>query len=133
MRSEISREWTRRKCLSLLGAGAAASLVPSWVGEAAAPSDFARGAVIRTVLGDVAPDSLGSAATLFHDHLSFEWARVTGRQDRPGPAKDVALLSHELDLAAADGVGCIVDAGISDVGRDVDFLRQLARRTKVDG
>jgi len=131
VRSETSREWTRRKCLSLLSTGAAASLVPSWAGGAAAPLDAPRGAVIRTVLGDVAPASLGSAATLFHEHLSFEWARVTGRQDRDGPAKDLALLSQQLDLAAADGVGCIVDAGTTDVGRDVDFLRQIARRTRV--
>ena len=131
MRSNTSREWTRRECVRLLSAGAAASLVPSWVGAAAAPSNAPRGDVIRTVLGDVAPAALGSAATLFHEHLSFEWARVTGRQDRPGPAQDVTLLSQQLDLAAADGVGCIVDAGTTDVGRNVDFLRQIALRTRV--
>jgi phosphotriesterase-related protein len=87
--------------------------------------------VIRTLLKDVSPDTLGMKATLFHEHLSFEWARVTGRQDRPGPAKDVNPVLEQLNAAALEGVGCIVDAGTNDVGRDVGFLKQLAMQTSV--
>jgi phosphotriesterase-related protein len=122
---------TRREVLRLVAAGAGAALVPRWAALSARQGNQARGAIIRTVLKDIAPDSLGSAATLFHEHLSFEWARVTGRQDRPGPDKDPAYLADQLDIAAGDGVGCIVDAGTTDVGRDVAFLRQIAARTRV--
>jgi phosphotriesterase-related protein len=93
-----------------------------------------RGPVVRTVLNDVPPDALGSAATLFHEHLSFEWARVRGPNGRgipTGPEKDVALVAEQINIAAAEGVGCIVDAGTTDVGRDVDFLRHVAERTRV--
>jgi phosphotriesterase-related protein len=124
---------TRREVLRLIGAGGA-TFALRWVALSAQQRSQTSAAVIRTVLKDIAPDSLGSAATLFHEHLSFEWARVTGRQDRPGPSKeatDVAYLGEQLELAAGEGVGCIVDAGTTDVGRDVAFLRQIAARTRV--
>ena len=147
---------TRREALGLLGAGAGVGLAQAlnsrleaggWrlgkVGLAVAPSQavasaltFPRDAVVRTVLGDVSPAALGSAATLFHEHLSFEWARVNprpadGRASRPGPAQDVNLRAEELNVAAMEGVGCIVDAGTTDVGRDVEFLKQIAAHTAV--
>jgi phosphotriesterase-related protein len=92
------------------------------------------GAVIRTVLKDISPDALGTTATLFHEHLSFEWARVRGPNGRgtpSGPEKDVALVADQVNMAATEGVGCIVDAGTTDVGRDVSFLKQVAERTRV--
>src|SRR5215467_7514171 len=128
---DIHRSFTRREAMGFVATSAAAVLTSDWAETSASAQDVPRGAVIRTVLKDIAPDSLGSAATLFHEHLSFEWARVTGRQDRPGPDKDAASLGDQLDIAAGEGVGCIVDAGTTDVGRDVDFLRQIARRTRL--
>jgi phosphotriesterase-related protein len=146
---------SRRDALGLLGAGAGLGLAQAWnsrlearagklgtAGPAAAPWQagasavtFPSGARIRTVLGDVSPDTLGNRATLFHEHLSFEWARVSppadGRASRPGPEKDVNLRAEELNVAAREGVGCIVDAGTTDVGRDVEFLRQIAVHTAV--
>ena len=119
------RRMNRREAIAMLGAGAAAAL-----GLGAVPT-FPRKSVVRTVLGDVSPDALASKATLFHEHLSFEWARVTGRSDRPGPAKDPGPILEQLTAAAAEGVGCIVDAGTTDVGRDVAFLKQLAARTSI--
>ena len=74
----------RRQMLAMLGGSAAlgvASLSPE---TSAAPLQtaatgggltFQRGAGIRTVLRDVAPETM-TRATLFHEHLSFEWARV---------------------------------------------------------
>ena len=82
----------------------------------------------------MSPDTLGNAATLFHEHLSFEWARVRGpnaRGNLTGPAKDVNPVLEQLDVALSEGVGCIVDAGTDDVGRDVGFLKQLADGTRV--
>ncbi|HKF65351.1 MAG TPA: hypothetical protein VKB36_02445 [Vicinamibacterales bacterium] len=131
---DIHRSFTRREAMGFIATSAAAVLTSGWAETSASAQDVPRGAVIRTVLKDIAPASLGSAATLFHEHLSFEWARVTGRQDRPGPgkdARDAAYLGEQLEIAAGEGVGCIVDAGTTDVGRDVDFLRQIAGRTRV--
>lgn len=89
-------------------------------------------AIIRTVLTDVRPDSLGMKATLFHEHLSFEWAKVRGTSDGPpGPAKDPAPIVEQLNTAASEGVGLIVDAGTTDVGRDVDFLKAIAKQTSI--
>src|SRR5262245_48219595 len=100
---------SRREAIALLGASAALGF------RSAEQLTFPRGAVMRTVLGDVAPATLGTKATLFHEHLSFEWARVTGRQDRPGPDKDADPILDQLRVAASEGVGCIVDAGTTDV------------------
>ena len=117
----------RREALGILGVGAG-------FGIALARQDFPaaqRGAVIRTVLRDIAPDALGSSATLFHEHLSWEWARVAPGTNRSGPPKDLAAVTEQIDAAAKEGVGCIVDAGTTDVGRDLDFLKQIAGRTPV--
>jgi phosphotriesterase-related protein len=112
--------------LGLLGAGALGVRL-----AAQAPN---RNTIIRTLLSDISPDALGAKATLFHEHMSFEWARVRGPNGRgplTGPEKDVNVVLEQLDAAATEGVGCIVDAGTADVGRDVEFLKQLARRTSV--
>jgi predicted metal-dependent phosphotriesterase family hydrolase len=128
MRHAHSRQLTRREVFGLIGAAAGFGLGS---GGQRAPS---HGAIIRTLLQDVSPDALGTKATLFHEHLSFEWARVRGPNARgtpPGPVKDVNVIIEQLDVAASEGVGCIVDAGTNDVGRDVDFLKRIAARTSV--
>ena len=56
--------WTRRDALRMLGMGAAAATIPDIV-FAAAPV-FPKGAVIRTLLKDYAPEELAGGATLFH-------------------------------------------------------------------
>jgi phosphotriesterase-related protein len=60
--------WTRREALEMLGLGLAASAWPSSV--SAAPT-FPKGAVIRTILKDYAPEELAGGATLFHEHMSL--------------------------------------------------------------
>ena len=86
----------RRELLGLFGAAAGLGLASAGsrnFGVAAAGLQtvarnanvaFPKDAVIRTVLKDVSPDALATAATLFHEHLSFEWARVRGPNGR-GP------------------------------------------------
>ena len=64
-----SRGWTRREALGILGMGVAAAALPEFA-SAAAPT-FPKGAVIRTILKDYAPDELAGGATLFHEHMSF--------------------------------------------------------------
>ena len=64
-----SSAWTRRQLLEMLGLGAIAATLPEFA-SAAAPT-FPKGAVIRTILKDYAPEELAGGATLFHEHLSF--------------------------------------------------------------
>ena len=124
--------------IGLLGASTALGVVSRWATAAtplqtAVPKSalkFPAGATIRTVLKDVPPDSI-TKATLFHEHLSFEWARVAPQSNRPGPAKEAGPVLEQVEAAAAEGVGCIVDAGTTDVGRDTDLLKQIASRTSV--
>ena len=117
----------RRDVLRLLACSAVAPLQTSAPGSALT---FPKGATIRTVLRDVSPDTM-TKATLFHEHLSFEWARVAPQSNRSGPAKDAAPVLEQLDVAAGEGVGCIVDAGTTDVGRDTALLKRIASRTSV--
>ena len=58
---------TRRQALELLGIAAATAAFP---GRAAAQTPtFPKGAVIRTILRDYAPEELAGGATLFHEHM----------------------------------------------------------------
>lgn len=53
----------------MMGLVAAATALPEFA-SAATPT-FPRGAVIRTLLKDYAPEEFAGAATLFHEHMSF--------------------------------------------------------------
>jgi phosphotriesterase-related protein len=166
---------TRREALQILGIGVAAAGLPEFV--SAAPPTFPRGAVIRTILKDYAPDELAGGATLFHEHMSFAddfmtrwtgYAADTRRENalpgapapgqgagRPGGAgagrgngragggaattpapasgkyfmQDLDYQVDELKTAKSEGVACIVDGGHPDMGRDINFLRQLSERS----
>ena len=63
------RSMQRRQLLELLGISAAAIALPI-TGFGQTPA-FAKGAVIRTLQKDYAPEELGGGATLFHEHLSL--------------------------------------------------------------
>src|SRR5262245_5721649 len=63
------REMTRREALTLVGIGAAAATLP-WPASAQTPA-FPKGAIIRTLLKDYAPEDLAGGATLFHEHMSL--------------------------------------------------------------
>ena len=164
-----SRRWTRREALGILGMGAAAAALPEFV-SAAAPT-FPKGAVIRTILKDYAPEDLAGGATLFHEHMSFadnfmtRWTgyaadtrRETalpgapapggqggGRAGGPGagapPApppgtasgkyfmQDLDFMVEEMKIAKSEGISCIVDGGHVDMGRDINFLRQMSQQS----
>jgi phosphotriesterase-related protein len=132
----------RRDALKLLGAGIASAALP---GSGAAAAEFPKGATIRTVLKDLPPEALSGGATLFHEHLSLaadfmsRWMSLflAGRTPRNPPAQpaqpaqpyfmqDADLMAQELSAAAKDGVACIVDGGHADMGRDLDFLKQIS-------
>lgn len=180
-----SSGWTRREALGMLGMGVAAAALPEFA-SAATPT-FPRGAIIRTILKDYAPEELAGGATLFHEHMSFapdfmtRWngyaaatraangpppgagagggagraggappAAGAGRGDaaagrggggagRAGGAPtapsgpffmtDIELMSAELSTAKSEGIACIVDGGHPDMGRDMNFLRQVSMKS----
>src|SRR5579871_4532407 len=143
----------RRNVLKALGAGlfaGAARGLPA--------PQFPKDAVIRTVLKDIAPDELSRGATLFHEHLSLapdfmpKWMSLArslfpgraGTSNPPPPPtaapaapptappyfmRDAGLMAGELSAAAKDGVACIVDGGHPDMGRDLDFLKQISAKS----
>src|SRR5579871_1800387 len=138
---------TRREALGILGFGAAAAALPA----ATSGLEFPKHAVIRTILKDLPPDALAGGATLFHEHLSLapdfmpRWMAFSrasnpnagGRANAapPPPApnasqtffmEDVDVMSDELKIAAQEGVACIVDGGHPDMGRNLDFLKQIS-------
>ena len=126
---------TRRDALVLLGAGV---LAPA--------QQFPKGAIIRTVLKDLLPEALTGGATLFHEHLSLapdfmpKWIALARGQSSPPPPtasagdqpyflRDLTLVTGELRAAKQEGVACIVDGGHPDMGRDLDFLKQLSTQS----
>ncbi|HUI78330.1 MAG TPA: hypothetical protein VLY24_10445 [Bryobacteraceae bacterium] len=151
----LSQRLTRRQALEMLGIGAASSAVARR-GFAQAPV-FPKGAIIRTLLKDYAPEDLAGGATLFHEHMQlapdfnakFAAAAAAARAanglpplpGRGGPGRGAPAgpdIMHDVDLMAAEvaktkseGVACIVDAGHPDMGRSVDFLRQVSMKSGV--
>jgi phosphotriesterase-related protein len=105
---------------------------------------FPRGAVVRTLLRDVPPDTLGGGAILFHEHLSYtndlfqklrsEAPSRPGVSPPPPPTgpyfmEDMEFMIEEVQAAAKDGVTCIVDGGHADMGTSVEFLKQLSAKS----
>jgi phosphotriesterase-related protein len=159
---------TRREALELLGMSAAAAALPN-IASAQTSVAFPKGAIIRTVLKDYAPEELGGGATLFHEHMSVapdflpRWMKFaaetraanaprgaggrgagaggagTGRgaaATPPPPSapffmQDADFMTEELATAKREGIACIVDGGHPDMGRDVNFLREISKRSQL--
>jgi len=124
---------TRRDAIGLLAIGAGAA-VTSFLGFEAellaavfqgrgsqSPVVFPPGAIIRTLLKDVPPESLSSGPTLFHEHLSIN----ISANNTPHYTADVAMMTDEARAALRDGIACIVDGGHPDMRRDLDALRRM--------
>jgi phosphotriesterase-related protein len=158
-----SQPMTRRQALNVLGISAAAAAFPKDL-SAQTPA-FPKGAIIRTVLKDYAPEELAGGATLFHEHMQLapdfnaKFAAATaavraanglpaaparggggggGGAARGGAATPPPDIMHNVDLMSAEvakvkpeGVACIVDGGHPDMGRNVDFLRQVSEKSGV--
>src|SRR4029453_15991688 len=122
----------RREALGLLGttAGGGFLALHGIRLDAQAPT-FPRGAVIRTLLKDVAPAAI-TGSTLFHEHLSIRYPltkAMAAAQSRPVPASftdDVCLMIEETKAPPSDGGGCIVDGGHPDMDRDLAALTRIA-------
>jgi phosphotriesterase-related protein len=100
--------------LSALGAGRLGALEAGPAARAAQTTP-----IIRTLLGDVAPDALGEGAVLFHEHFSIQIGA------NPTFHSDVDLMVSEARAAAADGIALIVDGGHPDMARDLGALRRI--------
>jgi phosphotriesterase-related protein len=85
-----------------------------------------KGSVIRTLLKDVAPDSV-NGSVLFHEHLSMRYPLGVSEHF----TDDVALMVEETRAAGADGVAAIVDGGHDDMVRNMDALQRIARESGV--
>ena len=93
--------WNRREAIRLIGLGSVSLAVacrggggqdppPSGADPAASSASaggelsvFPDGAIVRTILADVAPDTLSHGAVLFHEHLSLNipfWDRLLGTE-----------------------------------------------------
>ena len=147
-------EWMGTGAAAVMAAGRVSAQ------PAAASPTFPKGSVIRTILRDYAPEELAGGATLFHEHMQlasdflakFGAAAAAARAANglpPAPARgggagragappgpdimhDVDLMSAEVAAAKRDGnIACIVDAGHPDMGRDVNFLRQVSTKSGV--
>ena len=116
-----SARFTRREVIQLLGGAAGLGLLAG----CADPGDAVASAIIRTVRGDISPDAI-NGVTLFHEHLSIKLS-----PDRPFGTDDVDNVVREIRIAAAEGVGCIVDGGHPDMRRDLDALLRVANETDV--
>lgn len=87
--------------------------------------------VIRTILGDIAPEALGITAS--HEHL---WCDQTLGQfgDFPGRSepmhlRDLEMVLREVGLFKAAGGRAIVEVTCDGWGRDMAVMAEISRRT----
>ena len=84
---------------------------------------------IQTVTGSITPDALGR--TLAHEHLLIGYPGWESDTIRRGPSRAEAL-ARCLDKVAemtAHGVRSMIDPCPNDLGRDVEFMADVAART----
>ena len=58
-------------------------------------------------------------------------AAVAAAPAGPDIMHDVDLMAAEVAKTKAAGVACIVDGGHADMGRNIDFLRQVSMKSGV--
>src|SRR5690242_5162740 len=91
--------FTRRQALEILGMGAAAAVLPTRVFAQTPTSP--KGAIIRTLLKDTAPEDLAGGATLFHEHMQL----ATDFNAKFAAATAAARAANGLPPAPARGGG----------------------------
>src|SRR5262245_64046319 len=145
----VTFDRTRRQVLGLLGGSAAVGIAGrvGWLDElpaviaAQAPTGGAKiavpaGGVIRTVTGDIDPNSV-TGGTLMHEHLgNGRPPQARGGGPPPpidNPTQDAAWMAEELSLARKNGnLGCIVAAGLNMPGADnAAYLTKLSQTSGV--
>jgi phosphotriesterase-related protein len=124
---------TRRQALTLtsaaLGAGATFTFTTNALGATKKPKPikFKKGAIIRTLLQDLPPESFASGPLLFHEHLSMKYPL----QSPTHFTDDIDLMVSEVRAAGKEGITCIVDGGHPDMQRSIDALKRIAQESGV--
>jgi phosphotriesterase-related protein len=145
---------TRRELIGKLGVGAAFGLLATrqatplalaqaggWQSLRGANVAFPKGAIVRTILKDISPETLSSGATQIHEHIGSRYAPTPplGPSDiPPGPvapaseAEYLDLIVDELKMSRADGLSCLVDAATDRRDdQQIANLKQMASRSGV--
>ncbi len=108
----------RRRALELLSLTAGVSLAP-FSTAAAQGVTFPRGAIIRTLFKDMAPEELAGGATSFHEHLSLP----ANFNENPLSAviqyvESVANVNTDVDWQSLEAVGIeVFPAGLPGLVR----------------
>ena len=84
--------------------------------------------VVRTVLGDIDPATLG--VTYAHEHLVIDGGRPV-LMEPDFDLADVDAMVAEVGAAVELGLGAVVDAMPCDAGRNAAKLAEISRRTGV--
>jgi 5-phospho-D-xylono-1,4-lactonase len=84
--------------------------------------------VVRTVLGDIAPEDLG--VTYAHEHLVIDGGRPVAIEP-DFLLNDIGRLTEELGNAHAAGLQAAIDMMPADCGRNPAMLAELSRATAV--
>jgi len=80
---------------------------------------------VQTVLGQIAPETLG--VTLPHEHTQIALWHIAGRWDYWQLSRDQEVLLEELALFRESGGSSIVDLTLPGVGRDPAWLVDVSR------
>jgi len=129
---------TRRDALQMLAVGAAAAALPS-TSFAQSPA-FPKGAIIRTLFKDYAPEELAGGATLFHEHLQlgtdfnakFTAASAAVREQNALPNRSGAPAAAPAGGGAPRAGGPPTAPG-PDPMRNVDLMTEELRNAQRDG
>src|SRR5262249_10832424 len=117
MRSTASNRVTRRQALGVLGSSAGLGTLATlaeqiglaqaarWQTVRSGHIAFPKGAVIRTVLRDVPPDTLRNGATMFHEHL----IGLGSYSSPPPPSACPAPCSPSVAGPPVQGLDLLVD------------------------
>lgn len=95
--------------------------------------DVPRGGIIRTIRGDLDPNSIGGA-TLMHEHLGSGRAPAgRGGAVEPNPTTDREWMVQELTIAREKaGLGMLVATGTNLPGpENAEYLTYLSQRSNV--
>ncbi len=84
---------------------------------------------LATVTGTIQPDALGR--TLMHEHLMIGYAGWESHTTHPGPDRDerFAICVDKIEEMKAAGFSSMLDPCPSDLGRDVEFIAEVAQKT----
>jgi phosphotriesterase-related protein len=125
---------SRRDALQLVGMGALALTLDPRAARPQAPA-FPKGAVIRTLFKDYAPEELAGGATLFHEHLSLGEdfnARFRAASQAVLAAQGISLPAPSSAPPPASSAPPPAPPG-PDPMRNVELMAQELRDAQRDG